>query len=587
MNKPISHVLSLILGLITGFCAPLSVLAYDFQSDGLCYNILSETDRTVEVTYKGFLSSIQAGYVSGKLEIPPMVIHDSKSYSVMQVGRAAFSYCSGLTSVAIPNSVKAIRSDAFSYCTGMAAVKIGNSVTEIEQDAFRGSNSLSTVEIPNSVEVIGRYAFQKCSSLSTVIIGNSVATIGRGVFKECTGLTNIQVSKDNHDYSSIDGVLYNKDASMLICCPGAKKTVTIPSSVTKIGEYAFEDCRGLSMVTIPNSVTTIESHAFYKCSGLMSVIIPASVTNIGENAFSNCSCLTSLIIPNSVISIGRHAFAYCSGLTSVTIPASVESFGENVFYGCSSMIDINVDKRNKTLCSIDGILYNKDASSLFYCPSVKKTVTIPNSVTRIANWAFYECRYLTTVIIPNSVTMIEERAFFKCDGLTSVTIGNSVKNIGERAFSNCSSLTSVTIGNSVNTIYEEAFVWDNIATVYCKATNPPLCKSKHMGSYFKGTLYVPIGSKRYYEEKNPWQYFQNIVEMDFSGIEDTDADYENFQISITDGMLTISGIGDSEAVIIYDMRGRMVYSGRGHVVFGLVPGIYVAKIGHRTAKFTL
>ena len=295
---------------IVVLCASLSASAYDFEADGLCYNILSEEDRTVEVTYKCIENSCY--YVSGDIEIPRKVTHYSKTYTVTSIGQNAFyKNCESLTSVTIPNSVTSIGAYAFSGCSGLTSVTIPNAVTSIGGEAFSGCSGLTSVTIPNSVTSIGGEAFSYCRGLTSVTIGNSVTSIGDNAFGSCSGLTsvtipnsvtsiggeafsycssleNINVELGNNNYSSIDGILYNKDQTSLLCCPGAKISVTIPNSVTSIGNDAFHGCYGLTSVTIPNSVTSIGNDAFYDCSGLTSVTIPNSVTSIGSYAFGYC-----------------------------------------------------------------------------------------------------------------------------------------------------------------------------------------------------------------------------------------------------------------------------------------------------------
>ena len=167
-------------------------------------------------------------------------------------------------------------------------------VTSIEWAAFYGCTGLTSVTIPNSVTSIGSSAFYGCTGLTSVTIPNSVTSIGTA-FVGCSGLTEINVDENNSVYSSIDGVVLNKSQTELVCYPGGKQgAYTIPNSVTSIGRYAFQECRGLTSIDIPNSVTSIGDYAFSDCTGLTSVTIPNSVTSIGSSAFYYCSGLTDI-----------------------------------------------------------------------------------------------------------------------------------------------------------------------------------------------------------------------------------------------------------------------------------------------------
>lgn len=207
-------------------------------------------------------------------------------------------------------------------------------------------------------------------------------------------------------------------------------SVTLPNSVTSIGNSAFYSCSYLTRVTIGSGVTSIGEYAFYYCSNLTSITIPNSVTSIGGRAFSYCG-LTSIVIPNSVISIGDFAFCPCSSLTNVTIGSGVTSIGEYAFSAFndnyySNLLTITVSPDNLNYSSEDGVLFDKSKTVLILCPARKSgAYTIPSSVTSIGR-AFYLCSSLTSVIIPNSVTSIENSAFYSCLSLTSVTIGSVV-----------------------------------------------------------------------------------------------------------------------------------------------------------------
>ena len=298
--------------------------------------------------------------------------------------------------------------------------------------------------------------------------------------------------------------------------------MSIPNSVTSIGNSAFSNCIGLTAITIPNSVTSIGNYAFIGCDSLISVSIPNSVISIGNGAFSGCRRLTSVPIPSSVTSIGNvafanvrhieyygtamgapwgaysmngitdgdfvysnttkdtliayignadnvtipstvitiddHVFDYCNSLNSVYIPNSVTSIGDYVFSYCNGLTTITVGGGNVVYDSRDNCNAIIKTTTNELIAGCKNTI-IPNTVSSIGNYAFYGCRGLTSIIIPNSVASIGYESFYSCSDLTSVTISNSVTLIGDYAFSWCSEMTSVIIGDSVDTIGEGAFYY--------------------------------------------------------------------------------------------------------------------------------
>ena len=237
--------------------------------------------------------------------------------SVTSIGDFAFNNCNSLTSITIPDSVTSIGDDAFSFCTSLENITIPDGVMSIGNSAFESCDSLANITIPDSVTSIGDYAFWYCDSLTSVTIGNNVTSIGDSAFYDCESLTSITVESDNPNYSSENGVLFNKDKTELIQYPVGKTDTeyTIPSSVISIREDAFRYCDSLTSITIPNSVTSIGDWAFRYCYSLESVTIDNGVTSIENGAFYSCDSLTSITIPDSVTSIGNEAFYSCDSLT--------------------------------------------------------------------------------------------------------------------------------------------------------------------------------------------------------------------------------------------------------------------------------
>ena len=402
------------------------------------------------VTIPDSVTSIREYAFYGCTALSSVTIPDS----VTSIGSKAFYGCTTLSSVTIPDSVTSIGSEVFYGCSSLSSVTIPDSVTSIEGNAFQGCTSLSSVTIGNSVTTIGQSAFHGCTSLSSVTIPDSVTTIASYAFGGCTSLTTITVDSNNANYSSIDGVLFNKDATAIITYPTGKQSAayTIPDSVTSIGNSAFADCTSLSSVTIPDYVTSIGSGAFGGCTSLSSVTIPDSVTSIGSSAFYDCTSLSSVTISDSVTSIDTNTFYGCSSLSSVTIPDSVTSIGRNAFSSCRSL----------------------------------SSVTIGDSVTSISTSAFESCISLSSVTIGESVTSIGPYAFRNCTSLSSVTIPDSVTSIGNYAFEGCFKLTSITFIDTTywyTTKYETD--WNNkTAGTYTSVSYPT-----QNAAYFTSTYY--------------------------------------------------------------------------------------------------
>lgn len=397
------------------------------------------------------------------------------------VSSGAFSDCSNLSNITIPNTVNSIGSSAFSGCSGLTSVNIPNSVTTIGSGSFSGCNGLISVTIPNSVTSIGQGAFSGCSSLISVNIPNSVTSIEKMTFFDCRSLISIEIPNcvTSIRYGAFSG------CSSLI-------SITIPNSVTIIedGWYdkknyigAFSNCYSLNSVTLSNNLESIGNYMFYGCSSLVSVTIPNSVTNIGNNAFSGCSNMISVTIPESVTKIGELAFSNCSSLVSVIIPNNVNSIETKTFFWCTGL----------------------------------KSVTIPNNVMSIGDGAFYNCKSLSSVSLPNSVKIIGESAFSFC-GMTEVKLPDELQIIKKEMFKGCSNLRSITIPAAVEYIYQESFAnCDALESVKVLPETPPFLYDNSFSNYGI-SLYVPESAVETYKSTIPWNKFTQFYTLDGSEV---------------------------------------------------------------------
>lgn len=348
----------------------------------------------------------------------------------------------------------------------------------------------------------GAAVFQGCTGITSIVIPDSVISIDRSAFSGCTSLAEITVSPDNKNYSSVDGVLFNKDGSELIIYPKGNgrsaytvpdgvtsisgsafsgctslKEIVIPDSVTSIGESAFSGCTSLSKVKLSNNLRIIQERTFYDCTSLAEIVIPDSVTEISGRidteyyggAFIGCTSLAEIVIPDSVTKIGVSAFLGCTSLSKVKLPKNLTSINSDVFYGCTSLTEITIpDSVTKigssafsgctSLSKVDlpKTLTTIEAGTFRDCTSLAE-IDIPDSVTEIGWSAFEGCTSLAEIAIPDSVTEIWWRAFYGCTSLSKVDLPKNLTTIESRTFSDCTSLAEITIPDSVTEIGESTF----------------------------------------------------------------------------------------------------------------------------------
>ena len=311
----------------------------------------------------------------------------------------------GNTVYEAPNNTVIIEKATKTVVLGLNNAVIPEGVTKIGDDAFNNCSQLETIIIPEGVTSIGDSAFSYCMKLESVTIPNSVTHIGRSAFSDCYKLASL----------------------------------TIPNKLKYIGHWAFHRCHSLTTLVVPDSVSYIDEYAFGNCEGLENLTLGSSLVVIGETAFSGCEVLQSITIPDSVKTIESSAFSGCSAVTSIKIGKGVISINPYAFLGCKGVATATVDSENKVYDSRENCNAIIETEPNILVFGTKATI-IPDSVTEIGRYAFYECVNLENLELSDNITAIGEYAFYRCSGLNAIVIPESVVNVGRYAFRRCTNL---------------------------------------------------------------------------------------------------------------------------------------------------
>ena len=355
--------------------------------------------------------------------------------------------CPGITEMIIPNTVTVIEKNAFDSCANLAQVTIPGSVAVIETGAFAECGSLRKVVIPDSVTEVGSSAFYNCVNLAEVILSKHLATLGLNAFSKCSALTSIEIPKSLEQTTlSLDG-----HGGVFREC-GNLKSISFENGTTQIVRWIFAYCDGLEEITIPDTVTKIGNAVFYSCKNLRTVNISGNVTEIGSSVFRECLALQEIVIPDSVTSIGTNAFYGCVNLSKVTLSKNLKSLGYHAFYDCNALTAVEIPKSleraETTMEGSGGVFVN--------CTSLK-SVSFESGRTKIPRYLFAYCRGLEEIVIPDTVQTIESSAFRGCVNLTKIDLQDGLTQIGNSVFLDCSALKDVVIPESCTTIGNSAF----------------------------------------------------------------------------------------------------------------------------------
>lgn len=473
------------IGWYNGETSISSSLSYTFQ---MPENNVTYTAKWIKIYSAGLTFELDGdnyiitGYTGEDTEV--LIPEKYQNIDVTEISERAFYNNTEIIGVEIPDSVEVIGSAAFSGCTSLKSITIpfiGANINYTSNSFFGyifGASNFTGNQryVPKSLKTViitggdGIYtnAFWECDSIISITLPESLENVDNYAFWNCNSLEEIKVPSDNAYYTSVDGVLFDKEGTTLILYPNGKGAdYIIPEGVTGIAEMAFAGRLSLERITIPDSMTSIEKSAFSSCYSLEAVYISdieAWCKVIFENGSANPLCndktelylndelVTNLVIPDSILTINNNAFYNYKSLVGVTIGNTVTAIGEDAFNGCTSLTNAVI---SDSVTEID--------DRAFKGCTLLASVTIGRNVSIIGIEAFMNCKSLVNITLPASLTQIGERAFQGCTSLVTVRVNrggsNGITTLGINAFYNCTSLATISVPYSSVDDYKNASNW--------------------------------------------------------------------------------------------------------------------------------
>ena len=431
-----------------------------------------------------------------------------------EIGREAFEYCRGIKKAEIPDSVKEIGTEAFYSCGSLEEVVLGKALEKVGSDTFRYCEKLTKLTVKGNIESIDSSVFYN-TAIKELQVGKGVSSL-KGTLYGLDALEKIEVEEGNESYISEEGALYNKEKTTLIRYPQSKsdqteykvpdgvkiigenafrenKTITkveLPKSVQNIKDSAFDACTGLEEIKLSEGLERIGNYAFAYCNGIKRADIPDSVKALGADTFYDCDSLEEVVLGKGLEKVGGETFRYCEKLTKLTVKGNIESIDSSVFYntaikelqvgkgvsslketlyGLEALEKIEVEEGNESYISEEGVLYNKEKTTLIRYPQSKSDQTeykVPDGVKTIGEDAFIRNKTITKVELPDSVQTINAYAFCNCENMEEIKLSEGLERIGNYAFAYCNGIKQIKLSDSVKNIGESVFYYcDNLTEV--------------------------------------------------------------------------------------------------------------------------